>query len=234
MTEIKRRPASPTRRSIAKGLVKTIQNVPSPSVTVEVLAERIKTLHSAYKDRFAELGIKLSYTSMFAWAAVERIKKFPIFRSRWEEDGSIIEFPSINIGIALGLPTGLKIPVLYEKEQRSFKDFAAALQDLFDRTATGKATPEEFMLDQATFTVNNYGAGGIADFAEPIIPYGHAGIMGFGAIKRRPIGIPDAPHTLFLTLVFDHRLMDGEPYANNFLGLVASYLENFPEEVLQI
>lgn len=236
-----RKHATPTRISIAEGLKKTQQNVPAAAATVEVLAETLLLMRARHKDNFEAGGLSLSYFSMISWAVAEGIKQYPIFQCRWTEEIAgdkkkyfIDEFPSINIGIAMGLERGLKIPVLYNSESKTFPEFAKSLQELIARISAGKSTAEDMALDKATFTVNNYGASRAIDWGIPLLPYGHAGILGIGTIRRRPIGIYGAPHTVFLTLVFDHRLQDGEPFANNFLGYLKRYIENFPENILQI
>src|SRR3989338_9864173 len=85
-----RKSATPTRISIAEGLTKSKKEVPAASATTEAFAEKLVWLknHRSYKEKFKNAGTKLSYTSLISWAAVEGIKNFPIFRSRWEEETS--------------------------------------------------------------------------------------------------------------------------------------------------
>jgi pyruvate dehydrogenase E2 component (dihydrolipoamide acetyltransferase) len=172
---------------------------------------------------------KISINAYFFAAVSKALREFPFVNTQLTENG-LVHINKINIGIAIDTERGLVVPVLKDVGRRSLLDIHDALNDLVQRTLSGKALPDDFI--DGTFTITNLGAFGVDTFA-PIINPPEAAILGVGRIKPKPvaidrmIGIRDM---VTLSLSFDHRLMDGAPAAR-FLNRICQFLEG-PEELL--
>jgi 2-oxoglutarate dehydrogenase E2 component (dihydrolipoamide succinyltransferase) len=136
----------------------------------------------------------------------------------------------VNLGIAVAIETtGLLVPVVKGADEKSVTGLARAIFDLAKRARTKRLTGEDTM--GSTFSITNYGVFGNL-MGTPIINQPNVAILGVGAVKKRPVVINDAiaiRQMGFLTLSFDHRLVDGA-LGGQFLEKIVYYLENFETE----
>jgi 2-oxoglutarate dehydrogenase E2 component (dihydrolipoamide succinyltransferase) len=200
----------------------------SPHVTtvMEANLTQIVAHRLSNKDTFARDGINLTFTAYFMAATVIALKTFPIVNSTWKEDGILIQ-REINIGMATSMgESGLIVPVIKNADSLSLFGLARAVNDLAQRARTRQLKPDE--VKGGTFTITNHGTTGSL-FATPIINQPQCGILGVGAIQKRVIVIEDTiaiRPMVYLTLTFDHRILDGA-IADYFLAKVVESLENW-------
>ncbi|HZP01628.1 MAG TPA: dihydrolipoyllysine-residue succinyltransferase [Terriglobia bacterium] len=224
-------PMTPMRQKIAEHMVASKRTSAHVYTVYEVEMTRVVELRERQKEEFERRnGLKLTYTPFFIRAAVEAIKKLPIINS--SVDGTnIIYKRDINVGVAVALETGLIVPVVKRADEKNFLGIARAVQDLAERARTKRLSVED--VQGGTFTITNPGSfGGL--FGLPIINQPQVAILGVGAIEKRPVVRNDAiaiRPMVYLSLSYDHRVVDGA-VAEQFLGEVKRYLENWEESVL--
>ncbi len=223
-------PMSTMRRKIAEHMVLSRNTSAHVTTVFEVDMNRVMKLRQEHREAFLQRhGVKLTVTPFFVKAAVAALKAFPIVNASLDGD-NVIYKKDINIGVAVALDGGLIVPVSKNADDRSLSGVAKAVTDLAERARSRKLTPEE--VQGGTFTITNPGIFGSL-FGTPIINQPQVGIMGVGAITKRPVVVQDAigiRPMVYLSLSFDHRLLDGA-LADQFLAHVKDTLENarFPE-----
>ncbi len=174
-------------------------------------------------------GFKLTFMPFIAEACVRALKDFPLVNS--SIDGSyVVRHNYVNMGIAVAIETtGLLVPVIKGADEKNIRGLARAINDLARRARTKRLTGEDTM--GSTFSITNYGVFGNL-MGTPIINQPNVAILGVGAVKKRPVVINDAiaiRQMGFLTLSFDHRLVDGA-LGGQFLERIVYYLENFDSD----
>jgi 2-oxoglutarate dehydrogenase E2 component (dihydrolipoamide succinyltransferase) len=180
---------------------------------------------AAMKEQFAQQGVKLTYTAFIAEALVSALSAFPMLNASIEGEDTIVYHKDINIGIAVALDWGLIVPVIKNAEQMNLLGLASSVNDLAERARTKRLSPDE--VQNGTFTITNPGVFGSL-MGAPIINQPQVAILGVGVIKKRPVVIDDAiaiRPIMYLSLSFDHRLVDGAEAAK-FLAHVVGVLEN--------
>ena len=223
-------PMTTVRRAIAEHMVMSKRTSPHVTTVMEVDLSRVVAHRQANKDGFARDGVNLTFTAYFASAAVAALKAYPIVNSSWSE-GGIQLHSQINLGMATALgEEGLIVPVIKNADSLSLLGLARAVNDLANRARAKKLQPEE--VKGGTFTLTNHGVSGSL-FATPIINQPQCGILGVGAIQKRAVVISAAGGDsiairpmAYLSLTFDHRILDGA-IADYFLGKVVESLLNF-------
>ncbi|RAP62231.1 dihydrolipoamide succinyltransferase [Achromobacter sp. HZ01] len=211
-------PMSRLRARIAERLLQSQQENAILTTFNEVNMQAVIDLRAKYKDKFEkEHGIKLGFMSFFVKAAVAALKKFPLINA--SIDGKdIIYHGYFDIGIAVGSPRGLVVPILRNADQLSIADIEKAIADFGRRAADGKLGIEE--MTGGTFSISNGGVFG-SMLSTPIINPPQSAILGVHATKERPVvengQIVIRPMN-YLALSYDHRIIDGREAV---LGLVA-------------
>ncbi|UCF36913.1 MAG: 2-oxo acid dehydrogenase subunit E2, partial [Acidobacteriota bacterium] len=184
---------------------------------------------SKIKQRFSQdHGFNITYTHFILHATVQALKAFPLMNSSVEGD-KIIQRKFINLGVAVALDSGLIVPVIKNADERNLLGLARTAHDLAQRGQKKKLMPED--VQGGTFTVTNPGVFGNI-FGLPIINQPQVGILGVGAIKKRPVVINDAiaiRSVMYLSLSYDHRIIDGA-VAAQFVQEIRNGLENFDTE----
>jgi len=169
-------------------------------------------------------GLKPSYSDLIHLAVARALREEPRINCRL--DGQAVRVRrEVNLSFAVDLGEGLVAVVIKDADKKSLADLAGAARDLADRARTGKLTADD--MADATFTVSNLGGFGVEYFT-PIINQPQAGILGVGKIMEKPVVRDGGIHVrsmLTLSLVFDHRLLDGAPAAK-FLAKVKELLED--------
>lgn len=154
-------------------------------------------------------------------AAVEALKQFPIVNATIDtEAGTVTYADGEHIGLAVDTEKGLLVPVIKDAGDLNLTGLAKKIADLAARTRASKVTPDE--LSGGTFTITNYGSAGTL-FDTPIINQPQAAILGTGALVKRPVVIEDrfgnesiaVRHMMYLSLSYDHRLIDGAVAASS-------------------
>ncbi|GGU78572.1 dihydrolipoamide acetyltransferase component of pyruvate dehydrogenase complex [Streptomyces filipinensis] len=218
------------RKVIGDNMVKALHEQAQLSSVVEVDVTRLMRLRAQAKDSFAAReGVKLSPMPFFVKAAAQALKAHPVINAKINEaEGTITYFDSENIGIAVDSEKGLMTPVIKGAGDLNIAGIAKATADLAGKVRANKITPDE--LSGATFTISNTGSRG-ALFDTIIVPPGQVAILGIGATVKRPAVIETAEGTVigvrdmtYLTLSYDHRLVDGADAAR-YLTAVKAILE---------
>ncbi|MGI5425325.1 2-oxoglutarate dehydrogenase, E2 component, dihydrolipoamide succinyltransferase [Streptomyces sp. CA-179760] len=218
------------RKVIGDNMVKALQEQAQLSSVVEVDVTRLMKLRGRAKDSFAAReGVKLSPMPFFVKAAAQALKAHaPINAKINEAEGTITYFDTENVGIAVDSEKGLMTPVIKNAGDLNLAGIAKATAELAGKVRANKITPDE--LSGATFTISNTGSRG-ALFDTIIVPPGQVAILGIGATVKRPAVIETEEGTVigvrdmtYLTLSYDHRLVDGADAAR-YLTAVKAILE---------
>ncbi|MFI5817862.1 2-oxoglutarate dehydrogenase, E2 component, dihydrolipoamide succinyltransferase [Streptomyces rishiriensis] len=218
------------RKVIGDNMVKALHEQAQLSSVVEVDITRLMKLRAQAKDSFAAReGVKLSPMPFFVKAAAQALKAHPAVNARINVDeGTITYFDTESIGIAVDSEKGLMTPVIKHAGDLNIAGIAKATADLAGKVRANKITPDE--LSGATFTVSNTGSRG-ALFDTIIVPPNQVAILGIGATVKRPAVIETEEGTVigvrdmtYLTLSYDHRLVDGADAAR-YLTAVKAILE---------
>ncbi|MCS7101117.1 MAG: 2-oxoglutarate dehydrogenase complex dihydrolipoyllysine-residue succinyltransferase, partial [Burkholderiaceae bacterium] len=202
-------PMSRLRQRVAERLVQSQSTAAILTTFNEVNMQPVIELRNKYKDRFEkEHGVKLGFMSFFVKAAVAALKKFPIINA--SVDGNDIVYHGyFDIGIAVGSPRGLVVPILRDADQMSFADIEKKIADFGKRAADGKLTIEE--LTGGTFSISNGGVFG-SMLSTPIINPPQSAILGIHATRERPV-VENGQIVIrpinYLALSYDHRIIDG-------------------------
>lgn len=209
LREEKRVPMSRLRARVAERLVKSQSDAAILTTFNEVNLGPVMALRAKYKESFEKkYGIKLGFMSFFVKAAVYALQQYPIINAS-VEGRDIIYHNYIDIGVAVGSPRGLVVPVLRDADQLSFAQIERQIADFAKRAASGKLELSE--LTGGTFTISNGGVFGSL-FSTPIINPPQSAILGIHATKQRPVvengEIVIRPMNYF-ALSYDHRIIDG-------------------------
>jgi pyruvate dehydrogenase E2 component (dihydrolipoamide acetyltransferase) len=197
----------------------------------EIDMSKVAALRAKSKDEFEKRnGTKLTFMPFFVKAVVAGLRAYPTLNSSL--DGTnIVMHKEINIGIAVALDWGLLVPVVKNADEKNILGIQRTMNDLAERARSKKLRPEE--VQESTFSITNPGVfGGL--FGLPIISQPNVGILGLGAIEKRPVVINDSiaiRSMCYVTLSYDHRVVDGA-IAHQFLHKVKESLENWSEPLL--
>ena len=197
------------RRVIADKL-KEAQNTAAMLTTFnEVDMSAIIKARSQFQPRFEKThGVRLGFMSYFVKAAIVALKEFPAVNAEIQGD-EIVYKNYYNIGVAVGTPTGLVVPVLKNADQLSFAEIEKKIKDFGQRAREGKLAVEE--MTGGSFTITNGGIYG-SMLSTPIINTPQSGILGMHNIVKRPWAVGDEIEVrpiMYLAHSYDHRIIDG-------------------------
>jgi pyruvate dehydrogenase E2 component (dihydrolipoamide acetyltransferase) len=218
-------PMSVMRRKIAEHMVFSKHTSAHVYSVFEVNYTRVEQIRRARKDDYERQGTKLTFTSFIAKAAVDCLRRHPVINASIDGD-SVIYRGAVNLGIAVALDNGLIVPVVKAADEKNILGLSRAIADVADRARAKKLNPDE--VQGGTFTLTNPGNFG-AQFGPPVINQPQVAILGVGAIEKRPVVIDDmiGIRTMgYLTLGYDHRLVDGA-VADQYMADLKRALENF-------
>ncbi|WP_067478503.1 2-oxoglutarate dehydrogenase, E2 component, dihydrolipoamide succinyltransferase [Actinomadura hibisca] len=228
------------RQTIARRMVESLQVSAQLTTVVEVDVTKVARLRDRAKADFqAREGVKLSFMPFFAQATIEALKQHPKLNAVINSESNEVTYHDVeNLGIAVDVPErGLMVPVIHNAGQLNLGGLAQRIADVAERTRTNKVSPDE--LAGGTFTLTNTGSRG-ALFDTPILNQPQVGMLGTGAVVKRPAVIDDPElgeviavrSMAYLALTYDHRLIDGADAAR-FLGTIKHRLEegNFEAEL---
>ena len=219
------------RQTIARRMVESLQVAAQLTATVEVDLTPISQIRAKVKDDFKRReGATLSYLPFIAKAAIEALKIYPRVNATIDTEARTITYPDTeHLGIAVDTEKGLLVPVIKDAGDLSIGGLAKRIADLAARTRQNKVTPDELV--GGTFTITNYGSAGTL-MDTPIINQPQVAILGTGALAKRPVVISDprlgqviaVRDMMYLSLSYDHRLVDGAEAAR-FLSTLKARLE---------
>ncbi len=235
-SDIQRIPMDNIRSKIMKHMVNSRDTSVHVTAMVEVDMVKIHNYLQKNKDHLLKNeGIKLTYLSFIAHAAVRTLKEYPLINSAIDSNStSILQKRFVNLGIAVALESnGLIVPNIKNAHEKNLFGLSRSIQDIAEKSRTKKLTPDD--IKGGTFTITNYGVFGTL-FGTPIINQPEVAILGVGAIVKRPVVIEvESTDTIairpmmYLTLSHDHRLVDGM-LGGLFLKSLKDKLENFNEK----
>jgi pyruvate dehydrogenase E2 component (dihydrolipoamide acetyltransferase) len=224
-------PMSIMRQRIAEHMIASKHVSPHVYSVDEVDMTKVALLRAKAKDEFEKrYETKLTFMPFFVKAAVAGLRAFPTMNASLDGTNVILH-KEINIGIAVALDWGLIVPVIKNADEKNLLGIQRNLNDLAERARTKKLKPDE--VQEGTFSITNPGVfGGL--FGLPVISQPNVGILGLGAIEKRPVVINDSiaiRSMCYVTLSYDHRVVDGA-IAHQFLHKVKETLENWSEPLL--
>jgi 2-oxoglutarate dehydrogenase E2 component (dihydrolipoamide succinyltransferase) len=202
-------PMSRLRQRVAERLVQSQSTAAILTTFNEVNMQPIIDLRNRHKDRFEkEHGVKLGFMSFFVKAAVAALKRYPVVNA--SVDGTDIVYHGFfDIGVAVGTPRGLVVPVLRDVDTLGFSEIEKKIADFGKRAGEGKLSIEE--LTGGTFSISNGGVFG-SMLSTPIINPPQSAILGVHATKDRPV-VENGQIVIrpinYLALSYDHRIIDG-------------------------
>jgi len=216
------------RKIIADRLSRSVRTAVHVPITMEVDMSDAAALHEKLKKEHEGVA-RITQTDVLVKAVAKALTEYPVMNSIIEgEEIRIIR--DVNIGVAVSVEEGLVVPVIHNADRKSLLEIAEKRDDLARKARTGTLTTKE--ASYGTFTISNLGMYGVDIFA-PIMNPPESAILGVGRIGKKPIVIDDhleLKPIMTLTLVFDHRVMDGA-FAAQFLRRVKGLLES-PSQLL--
>ena len=220
-----RHPLRGIRRVTAEAMTRSWSEIPHLTTFDEVDATGLL----AARRRLADAGIDTTVGALLVAAVARGLRRYPLLNASLESStegggGTIVVHQDCNIGLAVATAEGLVVPVIRQADRRSLAGLGGEVRRL--TAAARNRTLDIGDLRGGTFTISNYGALG-GRYATPLIRPGEVGIMGFGAIRPRPIVVDGKVRgrpTLPWSLSADHRLIDGDlatAFAEYVAGLLA-------------
>ncbi len=218
-------PVRGMREVIGRRMAQSWSAAPRVTEVIDVDVSRIVDMRESNKEGWETLfGVKVTYNDIFVHQVARAVRRHPRVNSRLS--GDVIEvLGDVNIGVAVNVEGGLMVPVIRNADQKDVGQIARETRGLADRAKDGSITPDA--LEGSTFTITNLGGYGIRMFT-PIIDLPNSCILGIGKITPTPVvvdGEIDVRDIVYLSLSFDHRIVDGAPAAE-FLALLKGMLEN--------
>jgi 2-oxoglutarate dehydrogenase E2 component (dihydrolipoamide succinyltransferase) len=218
------------RQRIAERL-KEAQNTAAMLTTFnEIDMTALMALRSEYRDSFEKKhGVKLGFMSFFTKAAIGALKELPAVNAEVHGD-EVIYKNYYDVGVAVGTPQGLVVPILRDADQMSFADIEARIADFGRRARDGKLTIQE--MTGGTFTISNGGVYG-SMMSMPILNPPQSGILGLHKIEKRPVVVDNeivVRGMMYVALSYDHRIVDGRE-AVTFLVRIKEMIED-PQRLL--
>ncbi len=229
----KRVPMTRLRARIAERLVEAQRTAAILTTFNEVNMQPVMELRTRHRERFEkEHGVRLGFMSFFVKAAIEALRHFPEVNA--SIDGHDIVYHGFyDIGIAVGTPRGLVVPVLRDADRLTMAEIESRIRDFGERAQNGRLTLEE--ITGGTFTITNGGVFGSL-LSTPILNPPQAAILGMHKIQERPVaekGQVVIRPIMYLALSYDHRLIDGRE-AVQFLVMIKELLEDPARLLLEV
>ena len=226
----KRVPMSKIRKIIAHRL-KEAQNTAAMLTTFnEVDMSAVINIRNEFKDDFVKNhNIKLGFMSFFVKASIISLEEFPAVNAEIVND-EIVYKNYYNIGVAVGTPQGLVVPVLKNAQEKNIAQIESEIANFANKARQGKLLPSD--LNAGTFTISNGGIYGSL-MSTPILNRPQSGILGMHKIQKRPVAINDKIEIrpmMYLALSYDHRIIDGRE-AVSFLIRIKESIED-PRRIL--
>ncbi|TEU17811.1 MAG: 2-oxo acid dehydrogenase subunit E2 [Anaerolineales bacterium] len=227
VTAVESVPLTGLRRIIAERMAASVHTAARVTLVTEADATAFVEAREQLKASVAdEWGFAPGYNDLLGIIVARALREFLYMNARLSDDGEAIErLPVVNLGMAVDTERGLLVPVIRDADQRGLRAFGTEFRALVERARVGKSLPDD--LSGGTFTITNLGMHEIDAFT-PIINLPEAAILGVGRIQAKPVvrdGGIVVRQMWTLSLVFDHRVVDGAPAAR-FLQRIKQLVEN--------
>ncbi|NSW51800.1 MAG: 2-oxo acid dehydrogenase subunit E2 [Anaerolineae bacterium] len=213
------------RKIIAERMAQSVHTTARVTLVMDVDATDLVNARERMKARYAkDWGFAPGYNDLLAKIVAHALRKFPYMNARLTEN-NIEYLSSVNLGMAVDTERGLLVPVIRDADQKSLQAFGTEFRSMVDRARNGRALPDD--LSGGTFTITNLGMYDVDAFT-PVINLPEAAILGVGKIAPKPVvvdGEIQIRQMWTLSLVFDHRLVDGAPAAR-FLQFIKQVIED--------
>lgn len=219
------------RKLIADHMVNSVRVAPHVTSVVEADVTNLVLWRGKVKDEYLKkYGDKLTYMPVFTEAVATALREFPMVNASVDGDKMILR-SKVNIGIAVAKPDGnLIVPVIKDADQKNIVGLTSTLNDLANRARNNKLSPDE--ISGGTFSITNFGSFRNI-IGTPIINQPQVAILATGSIEKKPAVIETPTgdviairHKMFLSLSYDHRIVDGA-LGGAFLRRIADLLEEF-------
>lgn len=218
------------RQRIAERLKEAQNNAAMLTTFNEIDMTALMALRSEYRNPFEKKhGVKLGFMSFFTKAAIGALKELPAVNAEIYGD-EVVYKNYYDVGVAVGTPQGLVVPILRDADTMSFADIEARIADFGRRARDGKLTIQE--MTGGTFTISNGGVYG-SMMSMPILNPPQSGILGLHKIEKRPVVIDNevvVRSMMYVALSYDHRIVDGRE-AVTFLVRIKDLIED-PQRLL--
>jgi pyruvate dehydrogenase E2 component (dihydrolipoamide acetyltransferase) len=220
-------PLKGVRAIIADRMGTSVHTTARVTLVSEVDATEFVAMRERLKAKVSEeWGFTPGYNDLLALIVAKALRKYPYMNARLAPD-AVELMAHVNMGMAVDTEKGLLVPVIRDADTRSLREFGSTFREMVDRARKGRSMPDD--LSGGTFTITNLGMYDIDAFT-PVINLPEAAILGVGRITPKWVFKPESPSApvlrqmLTLSLVFDHRLVDGAPAAR-FLQWIKSVIE---------
>ena len=221
----RREPMSRLRRRIAERLVEAQHTAAILTTFNEVDMQPVMALRARHKEGFERRhGVRLGFMSFFARAAVQALGRFPAVNARID-GGDIVYHDYCDIGVAVGSPRGLVVPILRNVEAMSFAEIESRIAEFGAKARDGTLSIDE--MSGGTFTISNGGVFGSL-LSTPILNPPQSGILGMHKTEERPVVVGGeivVRPMMYVALSYDHRIIDGRE-AVQFLVCVKEAVED--------
>ena len=221
----RREPMSRLRRRIAERLVAAQHTAAILTTFNEIDMQAVIALRARHKEGFERRhGVRLGFMSFFARAAVQALQRFPAVNARID-GGDIVYHDYCDIGVAVGSPRGLVVPILRNVEAMSFADIESRIAEFGTKARDGTLSIDD--MSGGTFTISNGGVFGSL-LSTPILNPPQSGILGMHKTEERPVAVNGevvVRPMMYVALSYDHRIIDGRE-AVQFLVCVKEAIED--------
>ena len=222
-----RLPLKGVRAIIADRMGTSVHTTARVTLMMEIDATEFVALRERLKAKVAEeWGFAPGYNDLLAKIVANALRKFPSMNARLAPD-AVELLAHVNMGMAVDTERGLLVPVIRDADAKSLRQFGSEFREMVDRARKGRSLPDD--LSGGTFTITNLGMYDVDAFT-PVINLPEAAILGVGRIQPKWVYKPESPaapvlrQMWTLSLVFDHRLVDGAPAAK-FLQYIKGLIE---------
>jgi pyruvate dehydrogenase E2 component (dihydrolipoamide acetyltransferase) len=214
---------SAMRQTIARRMLQSATEAPQFTVTIKADMTEMAALRSQMNEALAPEGLKLSYNDLLTRCVCLAVKKVPYINSVYTDD-EIRLMRHVSVGIAVGLPDGLVVPVIDRADTLSFREIAQRSKELIDTARAGRLKPEQ--MRGGTITISNLGMYGISHFTA-LVNRPESAILAVGGIIDTPVGVDgrvELRPIMDITATFDHRIVDGSVGAQ-FMAALKQLIE---------
>jgi 2-oxoglutarate dehydrogenase E2 component (dihydrolipoamide succinyltransferase) len=216
---------TPMRKAIADNMVKSFYEAPHASLVTEVDVTKLLKVIQENKQAFLlKWGVKLTITAFVAKAIARALQTFPLINSSLDGD-TIVMKRFVNLGIAVSVDQGVMVPVIKDCQSKTLSEIAKQIAELAEKTRSHTLAPDD--IKEGSITLTNFGMTGTL-IGVPIIRYPEVAIVGLGAITKKVAAMPDDSiairSVMFISLTFDHRVLDGI-YGCGFINELKKHLE---------
>jgi pyruvate dehydrogenase E2 component (dihydrolipoamide acetyltransferase) len=221
---LERIPLKGVRAVIADRMAASVHTTARVTLMMEIDATELVSMRERLKAKVTESwGFAPGYNDILAVVVAQALRKFPYMNARLAAD-AIELMAHVNIGLAVDTERGLLVPVVHDVDKAGLREFGTAFRQMVERARNGRSLPDD--LSGGTFTITNLGMYDVDAFT-PVINLPECAILGVGRIAPKPVvrgGAVVVRQMWTLSLVFDHRLVDGAPAAR-FLQYIKELIE---------